>query len=284
MSAARDPLPFDPVSIGADWDFDIEFFLGDESQPEDISANEVRIALAKRVSPPRALAAYEVFELTLDNGLSVALNTVTARIPGAATSDYSAGVYEAEVWMTRPDGGVESVLTFIQPIVKGAGATAAGDVAGPPPMTGGRNGVWQIFRDPNRYRVVRAERGVRGPAGSAIATLTRVAGVALSGHRCVIATAEGLFDYPDTDVAGEGPLIVGITTGAAAEGYEATAQTQGLMEDDSFAFTVGPVFCGPGGELVQTLDPDAAFIRQVAVAIAPDALQIDLSPAILAAD
>lgn len=284
MSAARDPLPFDPVSLGADFDFDIEFYLADETQPDDQSGATVRIAFARRCSPPRALLAGEVFDLTTDDWLEVDLKTIKGRVPGTVTGDWIPGVYEAEVRMTRPDGSVESVLSFIQPIVKGAGATAAGDVGAPPAMTGGAGTVRKLFRDTGRYRVIRGQGGVRGPAGASISIVDRPAARALSGHRCVIATPEGLFDYPDLDVAGDGPLIVGVTIAAAGEAYAAYAQTHGLLEDDSFAFAVGPVFCGPNGELVQTPPTGAAFLRRIGTALDATALQIDLDPAILAAE
>ena len=77
----------------------------------------------------------------------------------------------------------------------------------------------------------------------------------LSGHRIV--TIEGY--YASKDTAGDKFKVLGITTGAASLGNEATVQVSGFIEEAGWSWTVGsPIFLSTNGHLTQTV-PTSGF-------------------------
>lgn len=121
--------------------------------------------------------------------------------------------------------------------------------------------------------------GARGPSGLGGNTATRTSAVALSGQRVVKVSADGKAAYPDVAAADDADLLLGVTTGAVAQGDQATIQTRGEMQEGGWAWTLGPVFCGANGALTQA-PPAGAWIRQVGVAVAADRIIIDMRPPI----
>lgn len=119
-------------------------------------------------------------------------------------------------------------------------------------------------------------RGARGPAGAA--SISIVAAVALSGHRAVIPTADGAA-YPSLADPAHGGLILGITTGAAAQGMPADIQSAGELVEPSWSWAIGPVFAGDNGILTQSI-PAGAWQRRIGTAIAPTRLLIEPRPEI----
>lgn len=115
------------------------------------------------------------------------------------------------------------------------------------------------------------------PGADGGTTLDATAARALSGHRVLI--LKPLADYPDLTAPGGGELIAGISTGAAAPGAPVEIQRAGEMIEATWSWTPGPVFAGALGVLTQT-PPIGAWLRQVAVAVAPTRILIDLRPSI----
>jgi len=128
--------------------------------------------------------------------------------------------------------------------------------------------------------VVRGPRGQAGAPGGG--SVIRRAGGNLSGHRCVKAVSGGAVNYPAIAAPGDAVLLEGITTGAAAAGDDITVQIAGEMTEASWSWSLGPVFCGDAGVLTQA-PPSSGWVRQIAVAVGPDTLLINLFPPILLA-
>lgn len=75
----------------------------------------------------------------------------------------------------------------------------------------------------------------------------------LGGHRIV--TVEGF--YASKDTATDKFKVLGITTGAASSGAEATVQISGYLTEPGWNFTVGnPVFLSTNGHITQTAPTD----------------------------
>lgn len=101
---------------------------------------------------------------------------------------------------------------------------------------------------------------------------TITAGEALGGHRAV--TAAGLHA---TDATLD--LVIGITSGAAAQGDLAPYVEAGAMDEGSWSWTPGgPVFVGASGVLTQT-EPVGA-LKRIGTAVTATRLAVDLQPTI----
>lgn len=123
--------------------------------------------------------------------------------------------------------------------------------------------------------------GQRGPAGApGGAEFSRKAAQALGGHRVVRALANDEVDYATSSDTAHADLIVGVTTGAANSGASVLVRSGGAMQDSSWSWSLGAVFCGENGVLTQT-PPGTGFIRQIGIADAPDRIIIDLRPPIM---
>jgi len=95
--------------------------------------------------------------------------------------------------------------------------------------------------------------GIAGPTGPAGATvLTYTAGVNLSGHRMVVLDDSALVIYADITVAAHVSKVVGMTTGAAMAGADATIQTGGELIEPSWSWTLNiPIWLSTDGLLTQ---------------------------------
>lgn len=89
-------------------------------------------------------------------------------------------------------------------------------------------------------------KGARGDAGG---VARRTANAALGGHRVVKGLASGNAAYASSDTVGDASLILGITEHAVDSGAEVTIRYQGDMEEGSWNWSPGPVFCGVNGVL-----------------------------------
>ena len=123
--------------------------------------------------------------------------------------------------------------------------------------------------------------GPAGPAGpSGAVTFNKTAALAVQAQSVVSGYGDTGVVPPDLTNPASGHTVLGLTMGAAVISGAVVVQAAGSVLNSSWAWTIGPVFCGAGGALVQT-PPDAAWIRQVGVAIAPDQIVIQLGPLIL---
>lgn len=118
--------------------------------------------------------------------------------------------------------------------------------------------------------------GPQGDPGSAGAqTLTLTAAQDLSGHRVVVAGASGAA-YADPAIPAHVDALLGLTTGAALTGEEATILAAGELTEPSWSWTPGlPLYVTAGGLLSHT--PPASGWTQIA-ALALSATRIVLTP------
>jgi hypothetical protein len=116
-------------------------------------------------------------------------------------------------------------------------------------------------------------QGPKGDPGDAIVTQTHEAATNLSGHRA-IRVSGGLASLCDGTNAAHTGRCIGITTGAAIAGADATVQTVGLITEPSWNWTEGPVYVGANGVLTQSL-AGLAFIQQVGLAVSLDSIDIN---------
>lgn len=132
--------------------------------------------------------------------------------------------------------------------------------------------------------VVLAAGGPMGPPGPAGgSTIVKAAAQALGGHRVVKTAPDAKVDYPDHGAPDDGGLILGVTAGAAGPGAAVVVHMSGEIDEGSWSWFLGPVFCGADGALTQTPPAGAAWLRQVGIATAPTRLLVDLQPAYILA-
>lgn len=122
-------------------------------------------------------------------------------------------------------------------------------------------------------------RGPKGDAGSALSSYP--AAVALSGHVAVTLDAAGQAVAADCRTGAHAAAVLGVTTGAAAPGADATVMAEGLLTSPGWGLTPGlPVYLGEAGALVQVVPPSALFIKPIGLALSSTAVLVDLQPAI----
>ena len=118
--------------------------------------------------------------------------------------------------------------------------------------------------------VVEAGRGTpgpQGPTGPIGGTLSRVAAIALSGHRAVRAVSATEVNYCDATDPAAVYTFLGVTSGAASAGAAIDVIHVGELIEPTWNWTPNlPVFCGANGVLTQTYDPAWAWCLVVGVA------------------
>lgn len=114
--------------------------------------------------------------------------------------------------------------------------------------------------------------GPPGPPGSAGSqTIAVPAAQDLSGHRVVVVTAAGAV-YAEPGNPAHADAVLGLTTGAALAGAEATILTSGELTEPSWSWTPGqPLYVSAGGMLTHA-PPSSGWVQIVALAVAPTRL------------
>lgn len=147
-------------------------------------------------------------------------------------------------------------------------------------------GLPNVVLTPKAIPQVSAVVGIPGPPGPpgelGEQVVQRVAAVALGGNRVVKPVADGQVNYATSDFVPDANIILGITQGAAIQGDIIDVQIGGTMEEPSWNWTIGQVFCGLNGVLTQT-PPTTGFLCRVGRAIAPTTIVISVEEAILLA-
>ena len=160
MAAVQLPFALDPAFTDSDWAFDFLFFDGDETAPEDWSADAAAIAFV-----PRSLAlAAHGFELSTAAGsLEMLPNGCAIRVPATSMGDRVEAAYDFQLRRLRADGVIETAAVGMARIVRGAStAVADGLVIGPLAAAPGATGAVKVVRSASGVRIVRAG-GARGP-------------------------------------------------------------------------------------------------------------------------
>lgn len=123
-----------------------------------------------------------------------------------------------------------------------------------------------------------------GPGAPGGSLLAATAAVSLSGHMAVVYNAAGQLLPASADQIFHALRLVGITTGAASTGAQATVQRQDVIEHSGWAWTVDqPVYLGLAGALVQTVPGSAVFGQVMGHALSPTRLLVAIQPPVLLA-
>ena len=117
----------------------------------------------------------------------------------------------------------------------------------------------------------------QGPSGaSGASTFTVTAGQDLSGHRIVSVNSAGQAVYADKDTPATVRQVLGLTTGAALNGTQATVLPMGEITEPSWTLSMsGPVYLGNNGLLTQIL-PTTGVIMQVGVPLSSTMMLVDI--------
>lgn len=128
-----------------------------------------------------------------------------------------------------------------------------------------------------RDRVIVANVGVPGPPGPAgNGQITGIAGEALGGHRMVTTDASGNIIYASNTAAAHAGRVVGMTTGAAAQGGTVTIQPIGSITENSWAWAPTSVlFLSANGQITAT-PPPTGFVQIIGYAQSATTIYIQL--------
>ena len=74
--------------------------------------------------------------------------------------------------------------------------------------------------------------------------------------------------------------LAGLSVGAVSAGAPVRFQSSGSITEPSWNFSIGPVYLGLDGTLVQERNEGMKFIQQVGIATSPTTLVINIMPAI----
>ncbi|MGY2052972.1 hypothetical protein [Methylobacterium sp. JK268] len=129
--------------------------------------------------------------------------------------------------------------------------------------------------------IAAAEQGVAGPPGpaGAVSDLTFTAPSPLSGHRAVCCRPDGSLAYASADDAASVETYAGVTTGAAAAGAPIAVRSAGELVEPSWSWSVGAVYLGLAGALVQP-EPVTGALLVIGIALSPTRLLLDPEPPI----
>lgn len=106
------------------------------------------------------------------------------------------------------------------------------------------------------------------------------AAYAIGGNRIVVVNSEDKIIYADKDTAAHAAKIFGLTTGAVETGATAKVQTNGVMQEPSWNWTLDvPIYVGNNGLLTQT-PPTTGFLCIVGFPITATSIFIKINPSI----
>ena len=129
---------------------------------------------------------------------------------------------------------------------------------------------------PEVHVVSEGQVGPKGAKGDSVTAVTKVAATVLNGNRVVTLDASGEAIFADSSTLAHRDKVLGITTGAAVLGGDATIQTYGELTEPSWAWTAGePVYLGLTGLLTQT-PPTTGFLQRMGFAVVATKLFIDI--------
>lgn len=134
------------------------------------------------------------------------------------------------------------------------------------------------------FTIMAGQRGSQGrpgtDTGGGVQTVVRIAGETVSALRVVFESQAHAFA---TDPATESVYqTLGLAVTSATAGAELTIQTQGPIDDSSWNWAEGFVWCGPSGVLTQT-PPTSGWDFIIGFATSATRLYIDLNEPVLLA-
>ena len=127
-------------------------------------------------------------------------------------------------------------------------------------------------------------QGIKGDSGASGAVgVTRLAAIALGGHRLVMNAIDGRLIYASNDVEQSAYTILGITLGAAVVNASVDVQGFGLVTEPTWTWVPNaPIYLGTNGLMTQIVPsaPTALFSLVVGFAISATAIFLNLHEAI----
>jgi hypothetical protein len=132
--------------------------------------------------------------------------------------------------------------------------------------------------------IIAGQRGAPGrpgtDTGGGIQTIVRTTGTTISALRIVFESQARTFPVDPQTISVFQALGLAITS--AATGTQISIQTQGFIDDSSWSWTEGIVWCGPNGVLTQT-PPTSGWDFIIGFATSATRLYIDLNEPVLLA-
>jgi hypothetical protein len=123
-----------------------------------------------------------------------------------------------------------------------------------------------------------AQQGPAGPVGpsgvSGAQFIQLETDIAIGGHRIVKVTPTGC-DYADSSDMNHIGRVIGMSLSAYSQGLTADIYTHGDVEEFSWNWNLGPIYLATNGLMTQT-PPTTGFVQQVATALSPTKLFIEL--------
>ncbi|KAB7788066.1 hypothetical protein [Methylorubrum populi] len=95
----------------------------------------------------------------------------------------------------------------------------------------------------------------------------------LGGHRVVRISGAGRAAYASCADAEHAEFVIGMTRTAIASGARGLVSTQGVVEEPSWAWELGPLFLGLSGLLTPN-PPTSGFVLRVATVVTPTRIML----------
>lgn len=140
-------------------------------------------------------------------------------------------------------------------------------------ITRGNNPQVQVQQQPKRMKI--GGTGTQGPPGETEgATFLASAGETIHGLRAVRIVNDELF-HPDTSVTAHGPQTIGVALQSGPIGTPLLVRTGGLIEEASWNWAAGYVWCGVDGQLTQS-PPSTGWLLQMGRVTNPTTIEVDV--------
>jgi hypothetical protein len=141
-----------------------------------------------------------------------------------------------------------------------------------------------VRQDGGAFTIMVGQRGAQGrpgtDTGGGIQTIVRTAGSTISALRVVYESQAKVFAVDPQTLSVFQALGLAITS--ATTGTDISIQTQGFIDDQSWSWTEGIVWCSPTGALTQT-PPTSGWDFIIGFATSATRLYIDLNEPVLLA-
>lgn len=139
-------------------------------------------------------------------------------------------------------------------------------------------------RSSGAFTIMAGQRGAPGrpgtDSGGGVQTIVRTSGETISALRIVYESQQ--LAHPANPATESVFQALGLSITSASIGTDLTIQTQGFVDDSSWNWTEGHVWCGPNGILTQT-PPTSGWDFIIGFATSATRLYIDLNEPVLLA-
>lgn len=120
--------------------------------------------------------------------------------------------------------------------------------------------------------------GSSGSGGATNSFQPALVAEAIGVHRVVVSLPDGIHVADPLNPVHQ-DLVIGLATVAGDANNPPHILTSGYIRDSGFSYAPGPLYVGAGGFLVSVPPLGAAWLQQVAVAMTPTEINVDLQDA-----